>query len=510
MCLWWRALAEPEARRGTPAFTRRLRRALPTSSSEGVSPAPNGKDASYGLGIWLFLRGLGVVLFVAFLSARVQLDGLIGESGLFPAAFWVEDLRAQGVGFWSAPSLAWWSASNASLHAICYLGMLASALVVAGRLCVPALLVSFVAYLSLVNVGASFFLYQWDALLLEASLVAVPLATSGWRTSAFEAPTLARYALYFLNWRLVFCSGVVKLGGPAWSDLSALDFHYWTQPLPGPLSWYVHQLPSSVHAASVALVLGLELVLPWGLFVPGKPRRVAALGLMGLQCAFFLTGNFGFFNLLALTLCFVSLDDEWLQKKLPSRFVPRRAEPRFRRWRLVMASALIFLALVPTGGTLFGWRRLPSAVSDVYASLAPLHLVSGYGLFARMTRERVEFVFEGTRNGEDWERYVFQAKPDLPQELPGQSAPHLPRLDWGLWFAALGHPAYEPLVAELQSALERAEPDVLALLRSDPFEGARPQEVRVRSVRQRFSTWSEHSAAGVYWNQESAARSESR
>lgn len=462
------------------------------------------KAPQYSLGTWLFLRALGGVLLVAFISANAQIEGLIGESGLFPAAFWLDDLRAQGEGFWSAPSLAWLSASNASLHGVCYLGAVASLLVVAGRFCVPALVLAFVAYLSVVNVGASFFAYQWDALLLESCLVAIPLATWRWKRGALNAPALARYALYFLNWRLVFCSGIVKLGGPTWSDLSALEFHYWTQPLPGPLSWYVHQLPDWMHSVSVVLVLIAELVLPWGLFAPGKPRRIAALGLMALQAVFMLTGNFGFFNLLALTLCLAALDDDWLRTKLPARVLPATAETRRPRWRQTMAVALMTLALVPTFGTLFGWRHLPATVGNAYVSLSRFRPVSSYGLFARMTTERMEFICEGTLDGETWLRYEFVAKPDVPRRLPRLSAPHLPRLDWGLWFAALGHPAYEPLVDELQSALERAEVDVLSLLRHDPFDGARPQAVRVRRVRQRFSTWAEHSSDGVYWVQEPA------
>lgn len=467
---------------------------------------------SYGIGSWLFVRALGWVLLAAFLSADAQLDGLIGEDGLFPAAFWLDDMRAQGAGFWSAPSLAWLSASNGALHAIAYLGIGASLLLITGRYCVAALVACFVAYLSIVNVGASFFSYQWDALLLETCLVAIPLSCARrrdrWRAGAGATryPAFARYALYFLNWRLVFCSGVVKLGGPTWQDLSALDFHYWTQPLPGPLSWYVHQLPGGFHAACVALVLVAELGLPWLLLFPGKPRRYAALGLATLQCVFILTGNFGFFNFLAITLCLPAMDDAFFRTWLPGRFQSSAAQPREThhriRWRRGMAMALMALALIPTSGTLFGWRRMPEAVGNLYVSLSPLRLVSSYGLFARMTTVRDEFVYEGTVDGENWLQYEFSAKPDRPDELPNQSAPHLPRLDWGLWFAALGHPSYEPLVHELQAALERAEPDVLELLSRDPFRGRRPRAVRVRRVRQHFSTWSEHTSHDVYWMQE--------
>lgn len=469
-------------------------------------PAKPARTYSYNLGSELFVRALGGVLLVAFISANAQLDGLIGDSGLFPAAFWLDDLRAQGVGFWSAPSLAWIGASNGALHAIAYLGVAASLFLMAGRFCIPALVVCFVSYLSIVNVGASFFAYQWDALLLETCVVAIPLARM-WRDGAY-VPALARYALYFLNFRLVFCSGIVKLGGATWRDLSALQFHYWSQPLPGPLSWYIHQPPSAFHSACVALVLAAELALPCLLFVP-RARRHAALGLVVLQSAFLLTGNFGFFNLLAIAICLPAIDERFWRRVLPARLLsdspssPKRSLDL--RWRQVMAAALMLLALIPTSGTLFGWARMPSGIGNFYVALQPLRLVSGYGLFARMTTDREEFIFEGTTDGTRWQRYEFAAKPDSPDELPAQSAPHLPRLDWGLWFAALGHPAYAPLVEELQAALERAEPDVLGLLARDPFGGERPQAVRVRRVRQRFSTWSAHDERGVYWEQQSVS-----
>ncbi|MFK8000648.1 MAG: lipase maturation factor family protein [Polyangiales bacterium] len=475
-------------------------------------PAPAAAK-TYDLAARLFLRALGGVLLLAFVSANAQLDGLIGDAGLFPAAFWLDDLRAQGAGFWSAPSLAWLSATNGALHSIAYLGVAGSLLLMAGRLCIPALVTCFVSYLSIVNIGASFFAYQWDALLLETCVVAIPLATlSAKKGRDVPAPALARYALYFLNFRLVFCSGVVKLGGATWRDLSALQFHYWTQPLPGPLSWYVHQLPDSFHSACVASALAAELVLPCLLFVP-RARRHAAVGLVALQGAFLVTGNFGFFNLLAMSLCLPAIDDAFWRRRLPTRLQPSDAdEPPsasvlHQRWRQGMAAALMVFALIPTFGTLVGWSRMPASVGNFYVALQPLRLVSGYGLFARMTTERVEFIFEGTADGTRWQRYEFSAKPDSPDELPSQSAPHLPRLDWGLWFAALGHPAYAPLVDELHAALERAEPDVLALLASDPFDGERPRAVRVRRVRQRFSTWSAHDERGVYWEQEEVVRS---
>ena len=218
-----------------------------------------------------------------------------------------------------------------------------------------------------------------------------------------------------------------------------------------------------------------------------------------LQIAILLTGNYGFFNLLAIVLCLPSIDDAFWQR-LPRRIGPGRALARahapLRSWA---AGLLVVLGTIPLGGTLIGWRNLPPGLTEGFASLAPFHCVNGYGLFARMTTERVELIVEGTRDGATWERYVFVAKPDVVDERPGQIAPHMPRLDWGLWFASLGHPSHDRMVRRFVDRLREAEPAVLELVRRDPFAGERPRQVRVIRRKYRFSSWEEHDRTGDYW-----------
>src|SRR5262249_51869575 len=112
--------------------------------------------------------------------------------------------------------------------------------------------------------------------------------------------------------RLVFRSGWVKLASddPTWANLTALTYHYETQPLPTVLAWYAHQWPRSVHEVSCAVLFLVELGAPVLIFVPRvSAHRIAAASIMGLMGLIAATGNYGFFNLLTIILCVPLLDD---------------------------------------------------------------------------------------------------------------------------------------------------------------------------------------------------------
>src|SRR4029079_8983171 len=186
---------------------------------------------------------------------------------------------------------------------VCALGALASALVVVDRFTTPALAICWIAYLSLVGVGQEFLSFQWDSLLLEAGALAI--FTSSW-------PTALAWLYRWLLFRLMFMSGLVKLlsGHVAWRDLTALTDHLDTQPLPNPISWYVHQLPAAVLHGMTGGTLAVETLTPFMYF---GPRRVQAIGAgitVAFQCLIFLTGNYTFFNVLTIALALWLLDDE--------------------------------------------------------------------------------------------------------------------------------------------------------------------------------------------------------
>lgn len=463
-----------------------------------MSAGADGPSRSYHRGTQLFVQAIGAVQMLAFGSFWVQLEGLVGSHGLFPARRNMELAAAQGFGFWDAPSVAWWSASDTVLHSICAAGVLCGALA-AARIAAPlTLTLAGALYLSLFPIADRFFGYQWDTLLIDATWVAV--ACSSW-SSQRQAQRIARAAACFLSFRLVFVSGLVKLssGDPTWRSLEALEYHFWTQPLPGPLAPAGDLLPEPILAALCLLVLALELVAPFLLFIPGRARRIGVSLLLALQAGIALTGNYGFFNLLCAALLLPLIDDAWFRFTLeaqPSAYEPTYAERMRQSARgVVLALSSILLGAIPVWGAIAGWRHLPSAVHDLYSATRPARLGNAYGLFAVMTTDRIELTFEGTLDGEHWWAYSLPYRPDDLGRGPTQVAPHMPRLDWGLWFAALGHPDHEPLVGAVENALLDANPHVLALFEHDPFHGRAPQAVRVRRWRYRF----DHHTPSKWW-----------
>ncbi|MBL8541895.1 MAG: lipase maturation factor family protein, partial [Betaproteobacteria bacterium] len=385
---------------------------------------------------------------------------------------------------------------DTALIGACWAGAGVSLLVVANRFSGPALLTLFALYLSLYHVGQVFLQYQWDLLLIETGFLAW-LLTSG-----------SRIPLWLLRWllfRFMFLSGAVKLasGDPAWSSLKALDYHFETQPLPTPLAWYAHQLPEDVHALLAAAHFTIELVLPFLVFLPRRFRFIAAAGFLALQLAILATGNYGFFNLLVLALTLTLLDDQLLRGVLPARFAAAVAmrSPRAPRHTLVLALSVFAVVAVAIGAAQMQRRieLVPNAVD--FGPITALRLVNPYGVFAHMVRDRREIVIEGSTDGVDWREYVFRYKPGPADRVPPWNAPHQPRLDWQMWFAALGEARDNPWFTRFLRRLLEGSGDVTALLETDPFAGQRPKFVRATLYRYRFATPSER-ARGLWWVRE--------
>ena len=275
---------------------------------------------------WLFLRILGVIYFIAFLSLWTQIDGLIGSGGILPAERYLSAVREQ-VGlerYLAFPTLCWLNNSDAFLHFLCGGGVFLSALLIIGVAPIIALVGLWVFYLSLVSVGQSFLSFQWDALLLETGFLAIFFAPLQILPRISREKPPSSVVLWLFRWllfRLMFASGVVKLmsGDPTWSNLTALNFHYETQPLPTVLGWYVHHLPEWFQKASVAGMFGIEIVVPFLIFAPRRLRVLGAIALVALQLIIAATGNYCFFNLLTMALCILLLDDAILRRCFPTR-----------------------------------------------------------------------------------------------------------------------------------------------------------------------------------------------
>jgi hypothetical protein len=340
-----------------------------------------------------------------------------------------------------------------------------------------------------------------------------------WRLQSRAAtdPPPPRSALRLARWlllRLMFSSAVVKLasGDPAWRNLTALQFHYETQPLPIWTAWYAHHLPPAFQSFSAAVMFSIEGLAPWCVLLPRRPRIAAAASIVGLQLLIAATGNYGIFNALAIALCLVYVDDgfwpKWVRRLAGFETAPDGAlarPARGRAHRLVrrpLAIALVLLSVVPLWSAL----RLPVAplgpLRVAYVLAQPFRVVNPYGLFAVMTTTRPEIVIEGSDDGQVWRAYEFPFKAGDPNRRPGFVAPHMPRLDWQMWFAALGDWRGETWVFYFLDRLLHGEPRVLALLARNPFPDHPPRFVRTVRYLYRFTTAAERRRTGAWWTRE--------
>jgi hypothetical protein len=460
-------------------------------------------------------RGLGGIYAVAFASWWVQAHGLVGSRGIAPMGPWLSAVREQlGPGaVWQVPTVFLWGAGDGSLHAVCAAGVAAAVLVVAGVGQGPLLVVLWALYLSLVTTGNVFMNFQWDALLLEAGLIAPFLAPwrpwTGPRRIDARVPRLPVYLLWLLLGKLMFLSGLVKLtsGDVAWRDGSALVHHYETQPLPHVVAWYVHQGPAWFHALSVWIMFVVELAFPLLIPLGRQARRVAAAGFVGLMVLIAGTGNFTYFNLLTALLSLTLLDDAAWPVRVREWFRPGPEEAGNGGGTMAgacRAMCLGPLAVLSLAVCLDG--RVAGGLRPVLEAVAPFRSVNSYGLFRVMTRERPEILVEGSRDGVTWLLYEHRFKPDRPEEAPAFAAPHQPRLDWQFWFAALDAPyrrtPHSVWFEGLLLRLLEGEETVLRLFATNPFPEEPPRFLRARLCRYSFTTPEERRAGGAWWRRE--------
>jgi predicted DCC family thiol-disulfide oxidoreductase YuxK len=462
----------------------------------------------YQLVAFLFLRGYGLIYLAAFLSFAVQAQGLIGSHGILPLAE-LTDAVAAGAGrerFWLMPMVFWWSSSDIAIKAVCGAGVILSLLLICNLLTRLSLVLLYVLYLSLLYAGQAFMTYQWDTFLLEGGFVALVLSFA-------RMPGI--WLLRWLLFRFMFMSGVVKLlsGDPNWWNLSALSYHFLTQPLPTPLAWYVAQLSPPALRFATGAVFFIELGLPFLIFAPRRLRFCAAFGILLLELCILLTGNYNWFNLQTMWLCLPLFDDAALRRLMPARLIRRLPltadhSPRHMGAALGVGALtfLIVLCSLVEMDLRFGGNP-PAFAQQIDRFTEPLHLVSSYGLFAIMTTKRDEIVIEGSSDGIEWREYEFRYKPGDLFRAPPWNIPHQPRLDWQMWFAALEDPRRLPWFWRFLQRLLENEPSVTALLQKNPFPDRPPVYVRAQFYDYTFTDvagrttgrWWERHLLGLYF-----------
>jgi len=487
-----------------------------------------GKDVRPPTYFWArrwFLSALGLIYLVAFVSLWTQIDGLVGTKGIIPIEIYLAGAKTQiGLRALSAlPTLCWISSSDAFLHFLCGGGAVLSVLLIFRVAPAISAGLLFVFYLSLVVAGQNFLSFQWDILLLETGFLAIFFAPSqvwpkdkpGSAIPAAAVSSVALFLLKFLLFKLMFMSGVVKLTSGDncwgwvdhsfhWNALTALNYHYWTQPLPTVFAWFADKHPEWFKKFSVGFCLFVEIIVPFFIWAPRRVRLTAAGLLIFLQIAIAITGNYCFFNLLTIALCLLLIDDASVaaivRRGSRGEYEPAAASERGYNFAAIVVLVItmplnawhIYSAFQPQAD-------LKQPIRFLYEHLQPFYIANGYGLFRVMTKERPEIQVEGSADGIDWIAYEFRWKPGDVNRAPRWCAPHQPRLDWQMWFAALGGPRQEQWFGNFVVRLLENDPSVTRLLARNPFPDKPPKYVRAILFKYQFTTSEEHRTTDAWW-----------
>jgi hypothetical protein len=352
----------------------------------------------YRLTRWLILRLLGLVYVFAFLGLVKQGLPLLGSHGLTPAATFLEHARSTGETLWDVPTMFWFDASDGALQGWAWIGVVLSVAMLLGYANLPSLILLWVIYGSFERIGQVWFGFGWEIQLLETTVLCAALAHP-WdpRPLAASPPTGAIVLLRWLVFRIMLGAGLIKLRGDAcWRDLTCLDTHFETQPIPNPLSAWLHGQPHALHAIGVAFNHVVELVAPWFVFGPRRLRLIAGGSMAAFQIALVVSGNLAFLNWLTLVPILALLDDDlilrlvpkraraWLQARLPA------AQPR-DRWQVLAAfgvASMVILVWEPATGWLTAGGQV--AVGAALVTLVASTLVVQRQAVARRWGWRVD------------------------------------------------------------------------------------------------------------------------
>ena len=478
---------------------------LPRVETEWIRPLDPG---SYRLTSFIFLRFLGLIYTLAFLSLANQLSPLLGSDGLLPVPLFLEKtLRYFGdsATAWARmPTLFWFDASDKTMMALCHIGLLLSVLLLLGISHVLQLAALWVIYLSFNQVGQIFYGYGWEILLLESGFLAIFLAPLRQRRA--PSPAALMWLYRWVLFRVIFGAGLIKIRGDAcWLDLTCMCYHYQTQPIPNPLSWYLHHLPTLFHKLSVLSTHMIELLVPFLIFSPRRLRHLAGLILIGFQVLLILSGNLSWFNWLTIALCIPCFDDHALERILPNRlsnFIQRIPLVEMSHTRRVGVYGLCILVFYLSSAPI---QNMVSPQQAMNRSYDPLHLVNTYGAFGHIGKQRREIILKGTNDhpadpNAHWHEYQFKAKPGDGDRMPVLVSPYHYRLDWQIWFAAMSDYKSNPWLVHFMYKLMQGNEGALSLIEHDPFDGKAPAYIQADLYDYEFTAADDKT--GAWWKRQ--------
>jgi Lipase maturation factor len=449
----------------------------------------------YWLTRLLLERGIGVICLIAFLVALNQFRPLLGERGLLPVPIFVKQ-----VPFRASPSLFYLLPRDIAFTTAAWIGIVLSCLVITGVSArwtwsgVAVWLAIYLIYLSFVNVGQTFYGFGWESILLEACFFCIFLG------SARVVPQAIPVWLFrWLLFRIMFGAGLIKLrGDPCWRDLTCLNYHYETQPMPNPLSWYFHAAPEWVNKGGVLFNHFSELIVPFFYFLPQPIAGIAGLITIVFQLFIIASGNLSWLNWLTLFLAFSTIDAKFVSALIPLRVPAMQASAPIALWINIGLAFIVGLMSIPVVINMLSARQIMNT------NFNSLHLVGTYGAFGSITRPRYEVIVEGTDEpvitaSTKWREYEFKGKPGDVNYRPPQIAPYHLRLDWLMWFAAMSSYQDYPWFVNFVGKLLQGDQEVLGLLREDPFPKQPPRYVRALLYEYHFTTWEERKRTGAWW-----------
>ncbi len=491
--------------------------------------APADRAPARLISRWVFLRALGAIYFSAFFSLVFQIRGLIGPEGILPAGSYLQAV-AHTLGhwqrFWYAPTALWISTGPGMLNALCWVGMVASVLLLLNLWPRGMLALCLVCFLSFIAAAQDFSSYQSDGMLLEAGFISLFFAPPGFRPGLGQTHPASRASHFLLQWewfRIYFESGMAKIlsGDPEWRHFTAMDEYYQNGPLPTWIGWYVQHLPHWFHAATVYATLAMELGIVWMLLLPRRWRIACFFIVTPWEIGVILTANYTFLNYLVLSLGVLLLDDRFLQRLVPAKWTDdaamsawnhapkleaeswyERLRPTRRAATVIVSSVMLTWIFYATTAQMLARYPLPTSPVTV---LEPFRIANRYGLFAVMTRGRYEIEFQGSNDGENWKPYHFRYKPQELNQAPRIYAPYQPRFDWNLWFASLGSWRESPIVPNTEVRLLANDKDVLQLFEDNPFPQP-PREIRTLLWQYWFTSMAERRQTGMWWRRQLLGR----
>ncbi|XP_064630133.1 lipase maturation factor 1-like [Lineus longissimus] len=493
------------------------------------------ESGSFWLTRIVFLRAIGFIYFVAFLVALHQNKQLIGEDGLLPAKDFLdkikkhskEDMREM---LTHIPSVIWFldyeNNLNYILDGLAYLGMVISGFVVLGGCAnIIMMLLLWVVYHSLVNVGQRWYGFGWESQLLETGFLAAffcPLLTVKKLPRRTPTPFVNIWGFRWLIFRIMIGAGLIKIrGDKCWRDLTCMNYHYETQPVPNPIAYYMHQEPEVMHKIETSVNHFVELVAPVLILIPFRPLCIAG-GLIQIlfQVLLIISGNLSFLNWLTILPSLCCLDDKFfgfffsdrpggikqqvqeIQREEREGNMPRKSLGQIMRFLFNLSLAVLIAYLsIPVVQNLLSKRQAMNTSFD------PLRLVNTYGAFGSVTKERTEVIIQGTYSNnpydEDvnaWKEYEFKCKPGNVTRRPCLISPYHYRLDWLMWFAAFQNYQYNNWLVHLAAKLLVNDPGATSLLENNPFEGKKPPKfIRVEHYRYTYTKLGSNDAKRGRW-----------